>query len=612
MTKTVTYFLSLRRSFVLVFALQLLCFVALGQSGINKADKDSIDLWIKQSKIWIEKDETRALETAKKAVRLAKKRKSTYEIAKSEYNLSILYRGLSRSADAMPHYQGAIRNYTKLDSVEKYLAIKGMMGRSHYALGDYPQAMETYMEALEEYESKNIRNEDLAWLLRYIGSVFNREENYVKAMEYYVDAFKVFKEKEDLDGMASCYNTIANVYIAIGDETKALQNYKSGLEMAQKAKNMSRMTIIRDNIGLIYQGRGEYDQALAYFTESYNYLIDSTDHKLDYSVLASNQTSFGFLHLDKKDYKKALEYFDIAEQYAKRAQRKMSVRLLSVYEGRYETFEAMGKYQESLKYHKMMTALKDSLGGTEIANSINQIEANYQSSKGKKRIDALNAEKDALFVEKEKEKANVEKAWRWIMWLILGIIAVTVFSIVIFIQKKKIEWANMSLVGQNIAAVESEQKIKELETQTESNPSPPAETESEPDATNGSKYSKSALLDDQKQDLLERLNHLMEVEKAYTKKDLTVVGVAKKLGTNKSYVSQVINEGKGMNFSSYVNEYRVKEARRLLTDKSYHHLKIESIAGDSGFNSVSAFNNAFKKFTGLTPSYYLKSVKEKG
>ena len=63
-----------------------------------------------------------------------------------------------------------------------------------------------------------------------------------------------------------------------------------------------------------------------------------------------------------------------------------------------------------------------------------------------------------------------------------------------------------------------------------------------------------------------------------------------------------------MNFSSYITEYRVKEARRMLTDKSYHNLKIESIAGDAGFNSVSAFNNAFKKFTGLTPSYYLKSV----
>jgi YesN/AraC family two-component response regulator len=186
------------------------------------------------------------------------------------------------------------------------------------------------------------------------------------------------------------------------------------------------------------------------------------------------------------------------------------------------------------------------------------------------------------------------------MWLIIAIISITIFSAVIFMQKKKIEWANQSLVGQNIEAVKSEQKIKELETQTEAAPlTTPLED---------NKYSKSALLEDQKEDLLARLNHLMDIEKAYTKKDLTVVIVAKKLGTNKSYVSQVINESKGVNFSSYVNEYRVKEARRLLTDKQYHHLKIESIAGDAGFNSVSAFNNAFKKFTGLTPSFYLKSI----
>ena len=168
-------------------------------------------------------------------------------------------------------------------------------------------------------------------------------------------------------------------------------------------------------------------------------------------------------------------------------------------------------------------------------------------------------------------------------------------------QKRKIAAANTSLVGQNIEAVKSEEKIKILENKVVNEQEVPIESKSD-------KYSKSALLDDQKKDLIKRLNELMVVEKIFTKKDLTVVMVAKILNTNKSYISQVINEYFGFNFSTYVNEYRVKEARRLLTDEKFRHLTIESIAGDSGFNSVSAFNNAFKKFTGLTPSYYLKSI----
>ena len=186
----------------------------------------------------------------------------------------------------------------------------------------------------------------------------------------------------------------------------------------------------------------------------------------------------------------------------------------------------------------------------------------------------------------------------------IGIIAVTIFCLVIFMQKRKITAANSSLVGQNIEALKSEEKIKILENKVVGEQEPSVDSKSD-------KYSKSALLDEQKEELIQRLNELMEFEKIYTKKDLTIVVVAKILNTNKSYISQVINEYLGINFSTYVNEYRVKEARRLFTDEQFRHLTIESIAGDSGFNSVSAFNNAFKKFTGLTPSYYLKSILER-
>ena len=63
-------------------------------------------------------------------------------------------------------------------------------------------------------------------------------------------------------------------------------------------------------------------------------------------------------------------------------------------------------------------------------------------------------------------------------------------------------------------------------------------------------------------------------------------------------VSLVINKVFAKNFSEFINAYRIKEAQALLKDKSYAHIKISNVAYDSGFNSLSSFNIAFKKVTG--------------
>jgi AraC-like DNA-binding protein len=73
------------------------------------------------------------------------------------------------------------------------------------------------------------------------------------------------------------------------------------------------------------------------------------------------------------------------------------------------------------------------------------------------------------------------------------------------------------------------------------------------------------------------------------------------------YVSQIINESFRQNFREYVNRYRIEESKRLLVQPR-QILNITGIAYDSGFNSKSAFNRAFKKQTGMTPREYRRQV----
>ncbi len=91
---------------------------------------------------------------------------------------------------------------------------------------------------------------------------------------------------------------------------------------------------------------------------------------------------------------------------------------------------------------------------------------------------------------------------------------------------------------------------------------------------------------------------------SYKDHNITLGKFSKNLSLTPHVVSQVINEQLTCNFNDFINSYRVKEAKKLLSDDGMKNITVASIAYDCGFNTLSAFNTAFKKFTGITPSQF--------
>lgn len=102
------------------------------------------------------------------------------------------------------------------------------------------------------------------------------------------------------------------------------------------------------------------------------------------------------------------------------------------------------------------------------------------------------------------------------------------------------------------------------------------------------------------------LKVLMEEEKIYIQPDLKLSDLASKIKVSTHTLSQFLNERLGKSFPSYINEYRIQEAKQLI--QSDHRIKLEAVAYDSGFNSKSTFNSAFKKITGVTPSKFKEQL----
>lgn len=122
------------------------------------------------------------------------------------------------------------------------------------------------------------------------------------------------------------------------------------------------------------------------------------------------------------------------------------------------------------------------------------------------------------------------------------------------------------------------------------------------------KYSKSSLSEAGKQKIMSGITVELESKKYFCDNLASLSELAKKIGESPHHVSQVINEKLNKNFFELLASYRVEEAKRLLTGDKKNKLTIEEISEMVGYNSKTAFNNAFKKLTGKTPSDFRKSV----
>lgn len=118
------------------------------------------------------------------------------------------------------------------------------------------------------------------------------------------------------------------------------------------------------------------------------------------------------------------------------------------------------------------------------------------------------------------------------------------------------------------------------------------------------RYSKSGLKDEHAAEILKSLIDIVEKEKLYLDRDLTIHSLSRRTGIARHHITQVLNEKHGRNFFSFINEYRVKEVLIRFTDPKYNNFTILAIALDSGFNSKTTFNSIFKSITGKTPSQY--------
>lgn len=121
------------------------------------------------------------------------------------------------------------------------------------------------------------------------------------------------------------------------------------------------------------------------------------------------------------------------------------------------------------------------------------------------------------------------------------------------------------------------------------------------------KYANSSLSSEKLQNLFIELEILMRKELIFADPLLSIDKLAQRLNTNRTYLSQAINEMTNDSYSAYVNKFRIDYATILLSNRDNKD-SLNQISQKSGFNSSSSFYTIFKKMVGVSPKVFRENI----
>lgn len=190
----------------------------------------------------------------------------------------------------------------------------------------------------------------------------------------------------------------------------------------------------------------------------------------------------------------------------------------------------------------------------------------------------------------EETRQALERSRRWVYNLMVGLAFLLVIIAIILFFYQKLYRSRLALVRKTLetSAAPAFQEIKT------DNPVPVVNMEEA----------------QQQKEIIKQLRNLMETDILFLDPKLTVVDVARMLETNRTYLSKAINQQLKTTFPTFINEYRIREAIRLITSGYMVQHTQEGLARECGFANRTVFSTVFKKHTGVTPSFFAAHWKE--
>lgn len=435
------------------------------------------------------------------------------------------------------------------DSVFTGNALMGL-GISYLDLGMHEKANRQIFVALRILE-KSADSLFLGYALVNIASLYAIPSEDKPGL-YYRKALAIFRALKNDKAVAYALNQRGIWYLSNNDYYKALPEFLESAKLKRRTSDWQGACFAYGNLVDIYTKINRTGNA-ANALKCCEQMASKAGDQLS---LAVYKQSDGMWHYAIRNFDYAIKCYESSLEIA----RKIPVESIVIenLKAISEAYQANGDPATALKYYKYYTTARDSIDKSSDIAAIANIQLQYEAE-----------HKDKLITELKDSVENREKSRQYLQANIIALVLAFFISIIFWIRYRQKRYYNPK------------------------NPTAP------------DKASKVILTEEKQEALWEQLNSLLQKEKLYLRNDLSLAELSRKLNTNTTYLSKVINETNGENFSQLLNHYRIDEACMLLSGQQAINMTIEGIARMAGFNSKSAFNAAFKKNLNITPSEYI-------
>ncbi|MET3538896.1 helix-turn-helix domain-containing protein [Chryseobacterium limigenitum] len=333
-----------------------------------------------------------------------------------------------------------------------------------------------------------------------------------------------------------------------------------------KSKKNRILSFLYLNLGIISNQQNRADEAENYFHKSLD-VCKKFGITKETPLIVHNEMSW--LLYDQKRYDSCIVYAYKGLIFEKNNS-KATVRR-DLYEVLYKSYSEKGDAENSSKYTKLYMKLNDSiLDAQEVA---------------------INEPVKNLIEKKEDDhKDNLT-----IILVIIGGVAAALAILIFFLWRR-----NQKVLHSRYEKIITELKYKDKKILV---------FEQNTDLKTIEFERKSYIHDNTINQLLLKLDKFEKSER-FLKKDMNLSYLASSFDTNPNYLSTIINQHKGKNFNNYLNGLRIHYLVKVLyKEPIFRQYKISYLSEYCGFASRDVFGIAFKKETGMTPSYFIDQLK---
>ncbi len=444
-----------------------------------------------------------ALSLLKKSLSIRMQYSDSVKISDTWCDIGVVYTHMSNYDSAEYCYSMADKFLNKIDDPETYVHLRLSRGETAFARGDFNHAIENYTTALNALKN-NTYKRYYSIILFKIGELYENQGAYHTAYDYLFSALKEFEKTNARWDMARAYSQIGWCYNYLENYPLALENANNSLRIAEQIRDSASMGQNLNLIGYTYYKTKKYDEALHSFEQALSirkkighwWGVSFTLYNTGLTYLALGQTDKAFdlfmqsLEIDERIGKKVGIIFtsnELGYQYAKQGEFSkasyylakanelassipVQPQLLVNYKNYIFLYEQQNDNVKTIKYFKLYTALKDSLGNEVNASRISKADALFQLQKKAAEVELVNKENELNQEKIKTQQTEIKSQQRVIVIVSVCLFILFVLSVVIYQLFKSNQKAKEILRAQNEEIAEQKEELQaQSEELTESN-----------------------------------------------------------------------------------------------------------------------------------------------